>query len=672
MKNIYLLLLLIPFAANAQVFVDKDATGANDGTTWENAYTDLQVAINAAPISAEIWVAEGVYHPSSTGQIDTSFLLFQSVHLYGGFEGTETMISERVIGNNPTILSGDLNNDDDIIIGSNPINITFNNRADNSERVLVAFEIIGELTIDGITVSGGNSPSSAAGLFVSADDTLDALVKNCIIENNRATTSGGGMVALASSSEILDIRIENTVIRQNLVVGSSLPKGGGLFVGGGGIVNINGDGVHFHQNISGSRGGAINYESFSAPVMENCIFSENLGTNGGVTFELQPTPSVYRNCTFHKNEASTASVLFRFAGSAGNVKIENCIFYDNGPNPFASASTSAFDISNSAIEYASWTAYSSVNGSNSNDLGNNLFNINPTFVDELNYNYNLQANSPMIDAGNNAVLETMYDLTGYISRIVDGTVDIGALEYHLPFAASVVAGDTICNSSNTGMATLTSDNYPPFNYVWNDPTVVGGSQNSLTSGSYEVTVTNAIGDFEILNFEIFETTEILNNPVISNATAGNSDGSITTSISGGKAPYVYEWNTNPVQTAENLTNVASGSYILTVTGANGCSKVFTMEVSETVSIANINNNPAISYGPNPIHNWLYINSNSNLSANTRLTDVNIYNISGLKVYSGKMNSPSNTSLYLADLDAGIYIMELSGEEERYTARIVKL
>ncbi len=100
----------------AVIYVDKDATGAGDGTSWTDAFTNLQEAIDSSQSGDRIWVAEGVYFPTSDEDGDPSpvdprdvlFKLKDGVKMYGGFLGTETMLSERDPDSNATVLSGDV------------------------------------------------------------------------------------------------------------------------------------------------------------------------------------------------------------------------------------------------------------------------------------------------------------------------------------------------------------------------------------------------------------------------------------------------------------------------------------------------------------------------------------------------------------------------------------
>jgi hypothetical protein len=108
---LFLLVLVTPLRAFSAptAYVDKTASGVNDGTSWENAYTDLQQALSAV-VSGEIWGAAGSYEPGAT-RADT-FQLKNNVALYGGFDGTEDTLDQRDPSIHQTILNGDLLGDD--------------------------------------------------------------------------------------------------------------------------------------------------------------------------------------------------------------------------------------------------------------------------------------------------------------------------------------------------------------------------------------------------------------------------------------------------------------------------------------------------------------------------------------------------------------------------------
>src|SRR5262249_14970416 len=90
------------------IYVKASATGANDGSNWTNAYTSLQSALSVASNGAEIWVATGTYLPTSGTDRSASFTLKSGVAVYGGFAGTETLLSQRNWATNVAILSGDI------------------------------------------------------------------------------------------------------------------------------------------------------------------------------------------------------------------------------------------------------------------------------------------------------------------------------------------------------------------------------------------------------------------------------------------------------------------------------------------------------------------------------------------------------------------------------------
>lgn len=95
----------------AVLYVDKAASGQNDGTSWADAFNHLQDALAAAQDGDELWVAHGTYRPSEgsgSSSRDVRFLIPGRVEVYGGFTGTETARDQRVLEGRPqTILEGD-------------------------------------------------------------------------------------------------------------------------------------------------------------------------------------------------------------------------------------------------------------------------------------------------------------------------------------------------------------------------------------------------------------------------------------------------------------------------------------------------------------------------------------------------------------------------------------
>src|SRR5690606_26787469 len=97
------------------VYVNSDAQGANNGTSWANAFTKLQDALAIACSCSQVnqvWVAAGTYYPDegngqSNNNRSSSFYMCNQVAIYGGFAGTETDINQRDWQQHVTMLSGE-------------------------------------------------------------------------------------------------------------------------------------------------------------------------------------------------------------------------------------------------------------------------------------------------------------------------------------------------------------------------------------------------------------------------------------------------------------------------------------------------------------------------------------------------------------------------------------
>ena len=144
-----------PATSEAKVlFVDITPGAGGDGSTWEKAYPYLQDALTAAVSGDSICVANGIYKPDqgngiTPGDRSASFKLKEGVDILGGYAGYNAPYpDERNAAKNKTILSGDLNRDDEP---------NFTNYTDNSYNVVTCDTITQDAQISGFTINGGNA-----------------------------------------------------------------------------------------------------------------------------------------------------------------------------------------------------------------------------------------------------------------------------------------------------------------------------------------------------------------------------------------------------------------------------------------------------------------------------------------------------------------------------------
>ena len=171
-------------------YVDTNAVGTNDGSSWANAYQRLEEAIDAAAPGDTIWIAQGTYRPTPGSDRSVSFHIQKPLALYGGFQGNETTLQERDPASFITLLSGDIG-----IAGDS---------LDNSYRVLTIEGADATVTLDGLSVAYAlNNAStnnlveqSAGGILV--DDT-EVHAYNLQVHHNTARY-GGGLAAWSGAN----------------------------------------------------------------------------------------------------------------------------------------------------------------------------------------------------------------------------------------------------------------------------------------------------------------------------------------------------------------------------------------------------------------------------------------------------------------------------------------
>lgn len=462
--NLYMqrLLLLASFLlycafARSQTTYYVDAArpdNAGAGTSWASAKKDLQAAINLAGTNASIWVKAGTYLPthdpfgnaSPANNRDKTFLLKNTVKIYGGFAGTETQLNQRNPVTNITILSGDLG--------------VANTLTDNAYHVVLSVNLSNTSVLDGFTVTKGYATApwqssitvstrvidryKGAGIYNTNSSTT---FSNCIVTGNSADCTdtnddawGAGMVNYLSSSAITDCRFDgNSFLNGGASFGVF---GAGIFIEGGANVltrcyivnNTSGSGF-----LDASRGGGLYLGSGSSSLV-NCVFYNNSAQNGaaicggGGEFNV----STITNCSFVNNTSSFAGTSF--VGFADAV-FTNCIFWNNAPTSSSVAGRNEIYSQETRVQYLPTFNNCIIRDASgspltvTNTVTSGVLNGNPQFIiladgDGPDNRWGtgddgirLQCGSPAINAGIGA--SPLTDILG-LSR--PSAIDLGAYE----------------------------------------------------------------------------------------------------------------------------------------------------------------------------------------------------------------------------------------------------
>ncbi|OHT43171.1 choice-of-anchor L domain-containing protein [Flavobacterium tructae] len=148
--------------------------------------------------------------------------------------------------------------------------------------------------------------------------------------------------------------------------------------------------------------------------------------------------------------------------------------------------------------------------------------------------------------------------------------------------------DVKCKGGATGSATVTaSGGSTPYTYSWNTtPVQTSATASNLAAGTYTVTATDSKGCTGTKQIIITEPTAVLTATTSQTNAACNAGttGSATVTPAGGTAPYTYSWNTTPVQTSATASNLAAGTYTVTIKDANLCTITKTFTITEPTAI----------------------------------------------------------------------------------------
>lgn len=329
----------------------------------------------------------------------------------------------------------------------------------------------------------------------------NASVSICNFENNYASGDGGALYNWGTEGESNAYVIEST-FREN----HTQFAGAGIFNNG-----IDGEtkatilNCQFIENVADTYGAAIynnGRNGDASAEVANCLFLRNAASSAGAIYNLgseggNSSPHI-TNCTFYGNTANVGGAIYSNANDStgtANPVVTNCIFWNNTADfgaVFRNIESTTI-VRHSVVDKSNCEALFSGTGAQIDCGDGVLFDLYPMFVDTTNENLRLSAESPMLDMGDNSVVQSMgleFDLDHH-SRIINATVDLGAYEYTSSFLPLVITQQPptqldLCQYTDINLS-FEIQGSGPYSFQWfrNATLLDGATAQTLSLSSLE-------------------------------------------------------------------------------------------------------------------------------------------------------------------------------------------
>ena len=397
-------------------YVDVNASGNNSGTSWTDAFVNLEDALNAVGNGTEVWVADGTYTPQSIDRQSGFTWWKDSVKVYGGFAGGETMLSQRDWMVNRTVLSGDIDS-----VGVNH---------DNLYSVFIgpygsATNLINYGVLDGFVVEGGNANENIGHLFGAVGGAVYTGYylsrmdfHNCEFSNNSGKY--GAFYSIAEFNDV-ELNIDACIFKNN-----SGRVGSAIFAESKGQnMNLNVTNTLFFGNESkdmdslGLGLGTVVY-----------LETRNVANTNLAAKFINSTFANNPNNGTHSSNFESTIAYYDVATNGGlgakEVEVNNCVFWGNTGDSFSvkknpgGSDFTAVSINNTISEFVTFPT---------NATTTNIITTVPMFTDASNADFTLQSSSPAVNSGSQAGLAIpSFDLAGN-ARVIGSEIDLGCYEY---------------------------------------------------------------------------------------------------------------------------------------------------------------------------------------------------------------------------------------------------
>ncbi|MEO0312203.1 MAG: hypothetical protein RIQ89_1860 [Bacteroidota bacterium] len=193
--------------------------------------------------------------------------------------------------------------------------------------------------------------------------------------------------------------------------------------------------------------------------------------------------------------------------------------------------------------------------------------------------------------------------------------------------ANAIVTPLTCNGNNSGSISIqVNGGTSPYQYNWNPNVSSSNFASGLAAGNYSISVADANGCMATINTTVSEPATLAS--ITSNVTNvtcnGAADGMGSIVVSGGIAPYTYNWSPSNINSS-SASGLTAGTYQITITDNNNCTLIHSINISEPQPLSATANNTNTTCGssngsisitavggtPNYLYNWSPSVSSSN-------------------------------------------------------------
>lgn len=162
------------------------------------------------------------------------------------------------------------------------------------------------------------------------------------------------------------------------------------------------------------------------------------------------------------------------------------------------------------------------------------------------------------------------------------SANIDIAENILPLSVDIEAQEKIkCAGERVVLLVTIRGGKAPFAYQWSDPILEGEKPTNVSAGEYRLTVADASGATAVATTVIRSVQPItLNTTVQAPAGVSQSNGKALAQAIGGAGKFTYAWDNG--ETNATAAKLGPGQHALTVTDANGCTAVASVDIPENI------------------------------------------------------------------------------------------